>query len=130
MEAAQALAAEGIAANVIVVTSPDRLFAELRTSRRRRRQSVAAADQFGHLEALIPRHERHVPIVTVHDASAHSLAVLGGVFGAPTVPLGVDQFGQSGALADLYHATGISTEDVVAAAFLALELAEATGRSS
>ena len=129
LAAAQALAAEGIAANVIVVTSPGRLFAELRTSRRRR-QSVAAADLLGHLEALIPCHERHLPIVTVQDASAHSLAFLGGVFGAPTVPLGVDQFGQSGALADLYRATGISTEDVVAAAFLALELAESAGRSS
>jgi pyruvate dehydrogenase complex dehydrogenase (E1) component len=40
------------------------------------------------------------------------------------VPLGVDEFGQSGSRQDLYHTTGIDTEQVVNAAMLALELAE------
>jgi len=127
VQAAHALATEGIAANVVVVTSPGRLFRELTASRRRRRQSIAAGDQPGHLETLFPYQERRLPMVTVHDASAHSLAFLAGAFGAPTVPLGVDQFGQSGSLQDLYHASGISVEDIVAAAFLALELAEPAG---
>ncbi len=124
-QAAHVLATEGIAANVTMVTSPGRLFTELRASRRR--QSAAAADQLGHLDTLFPRPERRMPIVTVHDASAHSLSFLGGAFGAPIVPLGVDQFGQSGSLQDLYHASGISVEDIVAAAFLALDLAEPAG---
>ncbi len=66
----------------------------------------------------------HAPIVTVHDASAHSLAFLGSVYGTPTVPLGIDGFGQSGTLDDLYNATGIGVDDIVAAAYLALDPSE------
>jgi pyruvate dehydrogenase E1 component len=124
LEAAHALAAEGVAANLVVVTSPSRLFDELRAGRHQRRQSAGTPDRLGQLDVLFPRQERRVAMVTVHDASAHSLAFLGGVYGAPIVPLGVDQFGQSGSLGDLYRATGISVEDIVAAAFLAMELAE------
>jgi hypothetical protein len=47
-----------------------------------------------------------------------------------TATLTPGQFGQAGAPADLYHATGIGTEDIIAAAFLALELAGAAGQSS
>jgi pyruvate dehydrogenase E1 component len=120
--AAHRLADEGIAANVIHVTSPERLFTALRQARRRSRLDAAAPMDLGPLERLLPPHERRVPIVTVHDASAHSLAFLGSVYGAPTVPLGVDQFGQSGSLGDLYRYAGIGTDDVVGAAYLALEV--------
>jgi pyruvate dehydrogenase E1 component len=40
----------------------------------------------------------------------------------PVVPLGVDQFGQSGSRAALYETTGIDTNQIVNAAMLALEL--------
>jgi len=120
--AAHLLADEGIAANVILATGPERLFSALRDARHRRRRDAAAPVETGHLDVLLPRHERRAPMVTVQDASAHSLAFLGSVYGVPTVPLGVDTFGQSGAQADLYRYTGIGTDDIVAAAYLALEL--------
>ena len=44
------------------------------------------------------------PVVTVHDAASHAMAWLGSALGVPAVPLGVDQFGQSGTIADLYDA--------------------------
>jgi pyruvate dehydrogenase E1 component len=72
----------------------------------------------------LPDQERRFPIVTVQDASAHSLAFLGSVHGAPTVPLGVDEFGQSGAPSDLYRHAGIGVEDIIAATYLALELGQ------
>ncbi len=122
VEAARLLATEGIAANVLNLTSPDRLFAALRASRAHRRRDAAACPGLGALDALLPPAERAAPIVTVHDASAHSLAFLGGAFGAPTVPLGVDQFGQSGTQSDLYRQAEIGAEDIVAAAYVALEL--------
>ena len=46
------------------------------------------------------------------------------VHGVPVVPLGVDQFGQSGSRADLYGLAGIDAAQIVNAAMLALELAE------
>jgi pyruvate dehydrogenase E1 component len=69
---------------------------------------------------LIPVTERHAPIVTVNDGASHALAWLGSVFGAPVAPLGVDQFGQSGARADLYRHFGIDADGIVHAALTAL----------
>ena len=56
------------------------------------------------------------PIVTVLDGASHTLAFLGGAFGAPVVPLGVDRFGQSGTIGDLYAYAGIDTDHIVEAA--------------
>jgi pyruvate dehydrogenase complex dehydrogenase (E1) component len=41
----------------------------------------------------------------------------------PVVPLGVDEFGQSGARDALYQKVGIDTEQIVNAGLLALDLA-------
>ena len=49
------------------------------------------------------------------------LAFLGSIYGAPTVPLGMDQRGQSGYL---YEDVRIDVDEVVNAAMLALELNE------
>lgn len=105
-----------------MVTSPEALFADLRRARARRRHNAGAPLEGGILETLLPPGERRAPMVTVQDASAHSLAFLGSVYGVPTVPLGVDSFGQSGSLDALYHYAGISADDIVSAAYLALEL--------
>ncbi|MBV9580403.1 MAG: hypothetical protein JO057_17595, partial [Chloroflexi bacterium] len=56
----------------------------------------------------------------VLDGSSHALAFLGSIFGQPTVPLGMDRFGQSGARADLYSYAGIDSGHIVNAALIAL----------
>jgi len=124
VEAAHRLAEEGIAANVLHLTSPKKLFTLLTEERGTLRRDAHATTQPGHLRTLFPQHERKAPIVTVQDASAHSLAFLGSLYGVPTVPLGVDRFGQSGSQADLYQYTEISVEDIVSAGYLAWELSE------
>ena len=43
-------------------------------------------------------------LVTLCDAAPASLSWLGGVIGQRVAPLGVDRFGQTGTLADLYAA--------------------------
>jgi pyruvate dehydrogenase E1 component len=90
-----------------------------------RRQGIQEPDEWSDEEPfswLILPEERRVPIVTVHDAASHALSFLGGVYGVPVISLGVDQFGQSGGLADLYRATGIDSDSIVAASLHALEL--------
>ncbi len=124
VEAAQLLATEGIAANVLHVTSPQKLFALFMEERHRRLHNPMMPVQSGHLNTLFSPEERHAPIVTVQDASAHSLAFLGSLYGVPTIPLGVDRFGQSGSQVDLYQYAGISVDDIVNAGYLALELRE------
>jgi len=120
--AVHVLHGEEVAANLIVVSSADRLSAELHDSRLK-----GVRDRVGgnlrHLETLFPEGERHVPMVTVVDGASHSLSFLGSVYGAPVVPLGADTFGQSGTISDLYRYQGIDANHVIDAALLALDLA-------
>ncbi|MFN8532486.1 MAG: 1-deoxy-D-xylulose-5-phosphate synthase N-terminal domain-containing protein [Dehalococcoidia bacterium] len=121
VEAARRLHREGVAANVLAITSANRLFVSATAGRRHQR--AGGTSSLGQLETLIPGDERRAPIVTVADGASHGLAFLGGIFGAPVVPLGVDQFGQSGTRADLYRHFGIDADAIIAAAFAALDLA-------
>jgi pyruvate dehydrogenase E1 component len=122
--AAQRLSEEGIAANVLHITSPQKLFALFTEERQRRLHNPMIVGESEHLNALFSPEERHAPIVTIQDASAHSLAFLGSLYGVPTIPLGVDRFGQSGSQMDLYQYAGISVDDIVSAGYLALELGD------
>jgi pyruvate dehydrogenase E1 component len=122
VEAARFLQKEEVAANVIVVTSAQRLFAELHD---RRLASIRdrRPDALGHLATLLPAGERHAPIVSVLDGASHALTFLGGAYGVPVIPLGMDTFGQSGTVADLYAYAGIDAEHIIEAALLASEIA-------
>ncbi len=122
VEAAKRLHEEGVAANVIVVTSSDLLFKAIRNGRKVQLRNASAKIDLGHLETLIPAHERRAPMVTIQDGASHSLAFLGSAFGVPVVPLGVDEFGQSAGRQDLYHHVGIDADQIVNAAMLALEI--------
>lgn len=125
MEAARLLAGEGIAANVVHITSAGMLHRALMGLRRRSIVEPTVRDDVEHLRVLFPHAERHAPMVTVHDAASHALAFLGGYHGVPVVPLGVDTFGQSGTRADLYRAVGIDVDTIVGAALHAYELGDA-----
>jgi pyruvate dehydrogenase E1 component len=57
----------------------------------------------------------------VLDGASHTLAFLGALFGQPTIPLGMDSFGQSGTRADLYGYAGIDAAHIVNAVLLGLE---------
>jgi len=72
-----------------------------------------------HLAHLLAPHERRLPMVTVQDAASHHLAWVGSVFGSRVVAVGVDAFGQSGTISDLYSAFGLSSEQIVNAALVA-----------
>ncbi len=122
--AARRLHEEGVAANVINVTSAERLYRTLRSARDAQLADARRQLNLEHLATLFPREERHAPIVTVQDGASHGLAFLGSIYGAPTVPLGVDTWGQSGSRAALYEYAGIDSDQIVNAAMLALELTE------
>ena len=120
--AARQLQAEGVAVNVVNVTSADRLYRAARDARAAQLTDARASHDHGHLETLFPGTDRRAPIVTVQDAASHSLAFLGSVWGAPVVPLGVDEFGQSGSRGELYGQVGIDVDTIVNAGLLALDL--------
>jgi pyruvate dehydrogenase E1 component len=57
-----------------------------------------------HIEQLLSRLASNAGLVTLADAAPASLSWLGGVLGQRVAPLGVEKFGQTGSLADLYAA--------------------------
>jgi pyruvate dehydrogenase E1 component len=113
LSAAAYLWEEGVAANVLNLTSPQRLFEAWRAA-----AGNHAADPLGW---LIHPDERRAPLVTVHDAAPHSLAWLGSVFGASTTALGVERYGQSGARGDLYHYYGLDADNIAEMALRAVD---------
>ena len=122
VEAARRLHSEGVAANVINVTSGNKLYYAARDARRAQLRDAHAPLDLGQLETIIPKGERKAPIVTVQDGASHSLAFLGSVWGVPVVPLGVDEFGQSGTRKSVYHKVGIDADQIFNAGLLALDL--------
>jgi pyruvate dehydrogenase E1 component len=119
LAAAAELGDEGIAAHVIDVTSADRLY---RAWQRTLRQGVRTATTPSFAGALRTAFGRRAPVVTVHDAASHTMSWLGSALGVPAVSLGVDSFGQSGTVGDLYRAHDLDAGSVVNAALAALSL--------
>ena len=104
---------------MVCVTSPGLLFRALRA-----RQGFAGpGPQPGEpwiLEQAFPA-SRATPLVTVLDGHPHTLSFLATVNRVPHAALGVSQFGQSGAIEDLYRYNGIDTDSIIRAA---LDLAQ------
>lgn len=119
LEAATQLAGEGIAAHVIDVTSLDRLYSAWQ---RTLRQSVRTAAEPSIPGVLRTAFGDRAPIVTVHDGASHAMAWLGSALGVPCVPLGVDAFGQSGSVRELYELHDLLPGSIVNAALAALSL--------
>jgi pyruvate dehydrogenase E1 component len=61
-----------------------------------------------------------VPLVSVNAGASHSLAFRGSALGVHQVALGVDEFGQSGSLADVYDAHDVSPDAIASAAIAAM----------
>ncbi|KWV32517.1 transketolase-like TK C-terminal-containing protein [Micromonospora rifamycinica] len=119
LAAAAELAEEGIAAHVVDVTSLDRLY---RAWQRTLRQGVRTATVPSAPGALRAAFGDRAPLVTVHDAASHAMAWLGSALGVPAVPLGVDEFGQSGSVRELYELHDLLPGSIVNAALAALSL--------
>lgn len=119
LAAADELAEEGVAAHVVDVTSLDRLYSAWQRTLRQAVRTATTPSVPGALRAAFPE---AVPIVTVHDAASHAMAWLGSALGVPSVPLGVDAFGQSGTVHELYELHDLLPGSIVNAALAALSL--------
>jgi pyruvate dehydrogenase E1 component len=102
-------------AGLLAITSPDRLHRDWRVARTRGEISTA--------EQLLARLRSRARLVTVGDFHPATLSWLGAVAGNPIVPLGVERFGQSGDIPDLYQAYSINADSILDAAARACLLA-------
>lgn len=98
---------------LLAVTSADRLNAGWTAAQRARESGLAHASS--HVERLLQTLPRHCGIVTVLDGHPATLGWLGAVKGHRTRSLGVEHFGQTGSLAELYRHYGIDADGIVAA---------------
>jgi pyruvate dehydrogenase E1 component len=83
------------------VTSPDLLHRGWTAAQAARWQGQRGTS---HVEQLLSKLSPGAGLVTIPDAAPASLSWLGGVLGQRVAPLGVEKFGQTGSLADLYAA--------------------------
>ncbi|WP_371225213.1 1-deoxy-D-xylulose-5-phosphate synthase N-terminal domain-containing protein [Roseovarius sp. 2305UL8-3] len=96
---------------VLAVTSADRLNAGWTAAQRAR--SRGAKNATCHAETLMQDLPPHCKLVTVIDGHPATLAWLGSVCGHKTIPLGIEHFGQTGTIGDLYAHHGIDAAAIV-----------------
>ena len=96
---------------VLAVTSADRLNAGWTAAQRARAKGKTNAKS--HIEMLLADIPSHSCLITVIDGQPATLSWLGSVIGHRTVPLGVEHFGQTGTIADLYRHFGIDAKSIV-----------------
>ena len=97
---------------VLAITSADRLNAGWTAALRARARGHVNARSA--VEVLLQDLPPHCCLITVIDGHPATLAWLGSVWGHRTIPLGVEHFGQTGTISDLYRHFGLSAESIVA----------------
>lgn len=117
--AAQELAGEGIIAHVVDITSPGRLYGSWQ---RTLKEGIRSASTPSFPAALRSIFTERAPIVSVHDGASHAMAWLGSTVGMPQVAIGVDSFGESGTIQDLYKIHDLNYGSIVNGALAALSL--------
>jgi pyruvate dehydrogenase E1 component len=98
---------------LLAITSADRLNAGWMAAQRARERGLVHARS--HIERLLAGLPPHCAIITVTDAHPAALGWLGSVHGHRTRALGVEHFGQTGRIADLYAHYGIDTQAIIRA---------------
>jgi pyruvate dehydrogenase E1 component len=99
---------------LLAVTSADRLNAGWTAAQRARERGLVHARS--HIEKLLADVPSFCGIVSVLDGHPATLAWLGAVHGHRSRPLGVEHFGQTGSIPELYRHYGIDADAIVAAA--------------
>jgi pyruvate dehydrogenase E1 component len=98
---------------LLAVTSPDLLHRGWTAAQAGRWQGERKPS---HVEQLLSALRPPAGLVTIADAAPASLSWLGGVLGQRVAPLGVEKFGQTGNLAELYSAYRVDGEAIIEAA--------------
>ena len=118
--APEAIAAAGFLAEdrrdvaVLAVTSADRLNAGWQAASRARMKGERGASS--HIETLLGELPAFTGLVTLIDGHPATLSWLGGVRGHRVVSLGVEHFGQSGRIDELYAHYGLDVSAILHAA--------------
>jgi pyruvate dehydrogenase E1 component len=100
---------------LLAVTSADRLHAGW-TGMRKLRRDRRGVQHLSHIEKLLAPLPRDCGIVTVIDGHPAALGWIGSVRGHRVEALGVEHFGQTGSIGDLYRHHGLDANAIIDAA--------------
>src|SRR6201991_2849307 len=100
---------------LLAITSADRLHAGW-TAARKLRRDRRGIQYLSHIENLLAPLSRDCGIVTVIDGHPATLGWLGSVRGNRVEALGVERFGQTGTIDDLYRHYGLDANAIIDAA--------------
>jgi pyruvate dehydrogenase E1 component len=100
---------------LLAITSADRLHAGW-TAARHLRRDRRGLQHLSHIERMLAPLPRDCGIVSVLDGHPATLGWLGGVRGHRVEALGVEHFGQTGSIDDLYRHYGIDANAIIDAA--------------
>jgi pyruvate dehydrogenase E1 component len=93
---------------VLIVTSSDNLFHEWKNHS----LSFKSKTTQSHIEKLLEFVPKDTGIITVIDGHPMTLSWIGSVYGHKIIPLGVDRFGQTGSINDLFTAFRIDSSNI------------------
>ncbi len=99
---------------LLAITSPDLLHRDWSDSQAAFVRGEEASDS--HVAHLLRPLGNGARLVTVLDGAPSTLSWLGAVRGAQVAALGIDRFGQTGDLPDLYRAYGVDADTIAATA--------------
>jgi pyruvate dehydrogenase E1 component len=96
--------------SVLSITSNDRLYKNWRMSHKSKSKGL---NKKSRIEELFEHTNKDSIIVSINDAHSSTLTWIGGAVGKKIISLGVDEFGQSGNLKDLYRSYSIDKNAIV-----------------
>ena len=99
---------------VLAITSADRLNAGWTAAHKQQASGNATAQS--HIETLLAPVHRDATLISVIDGHPATLSWLGGVYGHRLISHGVEHFGQTGSIDDLYRHFGIDRHALVTSA--------------
>ncbi len=114
MEAVGLMAEDRRDVGLLAITSADRLNAGWTAAQRARERGLGTARS--HVERVLGALPQDCALVTVLDGHPATLAWLGSVHGHRVRALGIEHFGQTGSIAELYRHYGIDANGIVRAA--------------
>ncbi|MBV8392007.1 MAG: transketolase, partial [Alphaproteobacteria bacterium] len=114
IEAHEQVSRDFAGAGLLVLTSPDRLHTDWLAAQRERGRTSGTVDRSpSPVERLLGSLSRDARLVTVMDGHPLALSWLGSVRGQRVVPLGIESFGQSADIPDLYRTYKLDATAIV-----------------
>ena len=96
---------EEIDIGILIATSPDKLYSDWINSKNNNTSS--------HIEKILELYTINTALITIIDAHSSSLAWIGSVLGHRVYPMGLNKFGQSGELDEIYKYTNIDFKSII-----------------